>query len=137
MDGSRFDTLVSRLAEPGSRRRALGMLGVSALVAGGLELSSSNADAGRRGRRKKRKGKKKNGGDGTRLALGDICTPGRSTCAQGLECDSPTTRQNCNSTVEGIDAWCCVPPGGMCSQCECCGDNYCGGDGTCIPNPEG
>lgn len=130
MDGSRFDTLVSRLAEPGSRRRVLSALGISALVASGLELTSPQVEARRRRRRKK--GKK-----GSQLQLRERCTPGKSTCAQGLKCDSPTTRHTCSSTVEGVDTWCCVPPGGKCTECDCCGDYYCSGDGTCIPNPEG
>ncbi|MFN8663495.1 MAG: hypothetical protein U0075_16510 [Thermomicrobiales bacterium] len=136
MDGSRFDSLISRLTEPGSRRRALGVLGISALVAGGLEISSPDVEARRRRRKKHRKGNK-GGGGGTPLQLRDVCVPGQSTCASGLQCDSPTTRHTCSSTVEGVDAWCCVPPGGSCTECDCCGDFYCGGDGTCIPNPEG
>jgi hypothetical protein len=137
MDGSRFDSLVSHLAEPGSRRRALGVLGLSALLAGGLH-AGPDALAGRHGKHKQRKGKKgKKGGGGTTLNLRDLCTPGQSTCVQGLKCDSPTTRHTCDSTVDDIAAWCCVPPGGRCTECDCCGDNYCGGEGTCIPNPEG
>jgi hypothetical protein len=111
------------------------------LTASGLHVSLSDTEAGKRGRRKKWKGNKKNGGGnnggGTSLGLGEICTPGQSTCAQGLRCDSPTTRQNCNSTVEGIDAWCCVQTRGSCNECKCCGNFYCGGEGNCIPNPEG
>lgn len=135
MDGLRFDSLVERLAEAGSRRRVLAALGLSAVITGGLPGASSDADAGKRGHKKKRK-KGKKVQQGPALALGEICTPGKSTCVQGLKCDSPTTRQNCNSTVEGVDSWCCVPPNGQCSGCECCGDFYCGGDGVCIPNPE-
>ena len=130
MDGSRFDRLVGTLTEPGSRRRALGVLGLSALLAGGLQAATPAADARRR--RKRRKAKKRG-----KLQLRDICTPGKSTCASGLKCDSPTTRHTCSSTVEGVDAWCCVPPGGKCTECDCCGDNYCNGDGVCETNPEG
>jgi hypothetical protein len=145
MDGSLFDILVSRLTEPGSRRRALGVLGISAMLAGGLPASSIDTEAGR-GRHKKRKkshkgnkgNKGNNGGDGaTPLALRDICTPGKSTCETRLKCDSPTTRHSCSSTVDGVDAWCCVQPGDPCTECDCCGDYYCSGDGSCIPNPEG
>jgi hypothetical protein len=86
MDGSRFDTLVSRLTEAGSRRRVLGVLGITGLTASGLHLSLNDTEAGKRRRRRKRKGNKKNGGGnnggaGTSLALGEICTPGQSTCA--------------------------------------------------------
>jgi hypothetical protein len=145
MDDSRFDVLVSRLAEPGSRRRVLGVLGISTLAAVGLEDAALDAEAKRRRRRKRRKGKKnkkgKNqnprGSGGTPLKLREICTPGQSTCEGNLQCSSPTTRHSCSSTVEGVANWCCVPPGGMCTECDCCGDYYCGGDGTCIPNPEG
>ena len=140
MDGSRFDSLVSQLAEPGSRRRALGILGLSALLAGGLQAVPA-AGAGRR-HRKHRKGNKGNkggggGGGGTPLELRDTCTRGKSTCASGLRCDSPTTRHSCSSTVDGVDTWCCVPPGGSCTECDCCGDNYCNGEGVCVTNPEG
>jgi hypothetical protein len=135
MDGTRFDILVGQLAEPGSRRRALAVLGLSALLAGGLQAVPA-AEAGRR--RKHRRGKKGNkGGGGTPLQLRDICTSGTSTCASGLQCDSPTTRHSCSSTVDGVDAWCCVPPGGSCTECDCCGDNYCSGDGVCVTNSEG
>lgn len=134
MDGSRFDGLVYKLTEPGTRRRALGVLGLSALLATGLHAAAPGSEARRR-RKKGKKGKKGRGG--ARLQLRDICTPGKSTCASGLRCDSPTTRHTCSSTVEGVDAWCCVPPGGKCSECDCCGDNYCNGDGVCETNPEG
>jgi hypothetical protein len=141
MDGSRFDSLVGRLMEAGSRRRALGVLGVSALLAGGLQVATPETEARRRHKhRKGKKGKKGNkggGGGGPELQLRDICTPGQSTCASGLQCDSPTTRHTCSSTVEGVDAWCCVPPGGNCTECDCCGNNYCSGDGVCVTNPEG
>lgn len=135
MDGSRFDRLVGTLTAPGSRRRALGVLGLSALLAGGLQAATPEVEARRR--RKRRKGKKGKKGGGTPLELRDLCTPGKSTCASGLQCDSPTTRHTCSSTVEGVDAWCCVPPGGDCTECDCCGDNYCNGDGVCETNPEG
>ncbi|MDQ2654177.1 MAG: hypothetical protein M3Z20_14185 [Chloroflexota bacterium] len=142
MDGSRFDSLVGRLTAPGSRRRALRALGLSALFAGGLQAAAPETDARRRRKHGKgKKGKKGNkgnkGGGGTPLELRDICTPGKSTCDSGLRCDSPTTRHSCSSTVEGVDAWCCVPPGGKCTECDCCGDNYCNGDGVCETNPEG
>jgi hypothetical protein len=70
--------------------------------------------------------------------LSEICTPGRDTCSAGLQCSTPTTRHNCNSTVDGITTWCCVPPDGACTPglCTCCGDYCCSGDGRCIENPE-
>ncbi len=137
MDGSRFDSLVGRLTESSSRRRALGVLGLSALLAGGLQAAVPETDARRRRRKKGKKGGGGGGGGGTPLQLRDICTPGQSTCASGLKCDSPTTRHTCSSTVEGVDAWCCVPPDKPCTECDCCGDYYCSGDGVCVPNPEG
>ncbi|MCA9879749.1 MAG: hypothetical protein KC442_18275, partial [Thermomicrobiales bacterium] len=145
MDGSRFDRLAGRLAEPGSRRGVFSLLGVSALLAGGLVATDADArHRKRRQRRRKNKGNKGGGnngggnnGGGAQLALRATCTPGQSTCASGLRCDSPTTRHSCSSTIAGIDAWCCVPPGGPCTECDCCGDNYCNGDGVCVTNPEG
>jgi hypothetical protein len=137
MDGSRFDGLVYKLTEHGTRRRALGVLGLSALLAGGLHAAAPETEARRRRKRgKHKKGKGNKGGGGPLLQLRDICTPGQSTCASGLRCDSPTTRHTCSSTVEDVDAWCCVPPGGNCNECDCCGDNYCNGDGFCETNPE-
>ncbi|MFT4037200.1 MAG: hypothetical protein QM692_03390 [Thermomicrobiales bacterium] len=142
MDGTQFDDLVSRLAASGTRRRLVGALGLSALVVGGLHATSGDSEAGR-GKKKKKKRKNKNKNQQTTpptgpvLALGSTCSPGVSTCASGLACDTPTTRHSCSSTVEDVTTWCCVPPGGACKGCECCGDNYCGGDGKCIENPEG
>ncbi len=81
------------------------------------------------------------GGGGDTLGLFEICEPGVDTCEAGLRCDSPTTRHTCSSTVEGVEAWCCVPPGGACTECDCCGNYYCAYDDdnnpTCQPNPEG
>lgn len=136
MEGSRFDSLVGRLTEPGSRRSALGALGLLALLAGGLHAAAPEAEARRRHKHGKHGKKGKKGGGGPTLQLRDICTPGKSTCASGLRCDSPTTRHTCSSTVEGVDDWCCVPPGGDCTECDCCGNNYCNGDGVCETNPE-
>jgi len=142
MNGPRFDHLVSGIAAPSTRRRVLGVLGISAFLAGGLQASSHDTEAGRRRRKKNKKGNKgKGGGGGTLLGLRDICTPGTSTCEQGLRCDSPTTHHSCSSTVEDVNAWCCVPPGGSCTECDCCGDYYCGsnanGDLACISNMKG
>jgi hypothetical protein len=82
------------------------------------------------------------GGGGNALPLRTTCTPGTDTCAAGLQCDRPTDRHTCSSTVAGISDWCCIPPGGACSdECGCCGDFYCHFDnnnqGRCICNPEG
>jgi len=81
-------------------------------------------------------------GGGPKKNLGELCNPQSDVCRGDLQCAPPTTRHTCSSTVEGVDAWCCVPPGGRCSECDCCGDYYCDfGDanpnGACIPNPEG
>lgn len=142
MDGTQFDDLVSRLAASGTRRRLVGALGLSALVAGGLHATSGDSEAGKKKKRKKRNKNKQTtppptGGGGTPLALRATCTPGVSTCQGDLQCDSPTTRHSCSSTVEDVTTWCCVPPGGACTECDCCGDNYCSGEGKCITNPEG
>jgi hypothetical protein len=140
MDDSRFDLLIRHLTEAGSRRRMMGVLGLSALIAGGLETATLEADARRKRRRRRRRRKGGKGGKkagGSKMQLRELCTPGKSTCASGLQCDSPTTRHSCSSTVDGINAWCCVPPGGRCTECDCCGDNYCNGDGVCETNPEG
>ena len=140
MESSRFDDLVRQLTVSGTRRRALEALGLSALLAGGLHAAPLETEARRRRKHKKgkhKKGKGNKGGSGPTLQLRQLCTPGKSTCASGLQCDSPTTRHTCSSTVEGVDNWCCVPPGGRCTECDCCGDNYCNGDGVCVTNPEG
>ena len=106
-------------------------------------------DEGQARKRGKKKGGKGKGGKGTGSGTGttgsvrtlrEICTPGHDTCSQGLQCGAPTTRHTCSSTVEGVEAWCCVPPGGQCSECDCCGNYYCSYDdnnvGHCVPNPE-
>jgi hypothetical protein len=111
---------------------------------GGLSLLASPTTARRRkkhkgGRRGKGGGGGGGGGGGT-LGLGEICEPGGAeTCQSGLKCDSPTTQHQCSSTVEDIDTWCCVPPGGPCTECECCGNYKCdfgdaNPDGACILN---
>jgi hypothetical protein len=131
MDNHRIDQLSKVLAAGATRRTALG-----AFAALGLAGASGRTIEAKH--KHKHKHKKGNGG----LGLGEICTKGKDTCEKGLKCDSPTTRHTCSGTVEGIDTWCCVPPGGKCSECDCCGDFYCDfGDanpeGACIPNPEG
>lgn len=75
------------------------------------------------------------------MFLREICIPGLDVCASPYQCDAPTTRHTCSGTVAGVTAWCCVPPGGFCTECDCCGDFYCEFDdnnvATCQPNPEG
>jgi hypothetical protein len=127
MDSSRFDRLSKVLACGGTRRSALGTLAATALGISAPLLAGHEADAKRKKKHHKKKGK----------PLGAICTPGKDKCKKGLKCDSPTTRHTCDSTVDDIDTWCCVPPGGKCTECDCCGDFYCGNDSTCVPNPEG
>lgn len=141
MERSRFDSLVTSVAQSRSRRDTLRLFGL-AIIGGAGVLATDDAEA----RRKHRRGKKnKKGGSQTPppppgLALRSICTPGQSVCASGLKCDVPTTRHTCSSTVEDVDAWCCVPPGGKCTECDCCGNFYCKFDDnnnpTCQPNPE-
>ncbi|MCA9879659.1 MAG: hypothetical protein KC442_17825 [Thermomicrobiales bacterium] len=138
MDASRFDHVVSRLAQAENRRRALGVFGASALLASGLHGDDDDAVAGRKKRKKrKNKNKKKKKDQGGTLRLRELCTRGKDSCVAGLRCDSPTTRNSCSSTVDGVNTWCCVPPGGKCTECDCCGNNYCNGDGVCVTNPEG
>jgi hypothetical protein len=134
MDANSFDQITSRFATTRSRRGALRML-VVALSGGELLALRHDAEARRKRRKKKQRGK----GETKRLRQG--CTPGRDRCSDGLQCDTPTTRHTCSSTVQGVSTWCCVPPGGSCTECDCCGDYYCAFDDnnnpTCQPNPEG
>jgi hypothetical protein len=78
---------------------------------------------------------------GTGKGLGQICNPATDVCRSPYQCDQPTTRHTCSDTVAGISTWCCAPPGGSCTECDCCGDYYCQLDnhnqGVCVPNPEG
>jgi hypothetical protein len=146
MDTTRFDTLTSSLAATSTRRGALRFLAATAFGLSSLAvLGGEESVARRRGGKKKKGGRGKGGRGGSRGAsksLGQICSPGRDTCAAGLQCSSPTTRHSCSSTVEGIANLCCLPPGSVCStECDCCGDYYCSYDnnnvGHCEPNPEG
>lgn len=144
MDTTRFDAITSRLAWAQSRRGALRVLGLAVLGGGGLGLLAQHDGEARRKKKKKNRKNQKGGGGGTPVpgkALRELCTPGVDTCAAGLQCDAPTTRNSCSSTVEGVDAWCCVPPGGRCTECDCCGNFYCGTNDQnipiCKPNPEG
>jgi hypothetical protein len=136
MEWHQFDALAARIAWGGTRREVLQRLGLAALGIGSLSLVGSAADA-----RRRKKHKKRRGDGGGNLGLFAICDPANDACQAGLKCDSPTTRHTCSSTVEGVDTWCCVPPGGRCTECECCGDYYCdfgdaNPDGACIRNPE-
>ena len=78
---------------------------------------------------------------GTSKGLREVCTPGVDICAAPWQCSAPTTRHTCSGTVFGVSTWCCVPPGGSCTECDCCGNYYCAYDDnnipTCQPNPEG
>jgi hypothetical protein len=134
METRQFDHLVSGLAETGTRRGMLRFLAAAVGTAAAVPLLAESGEA----RRKRRRKKKAVAGGGK--ALREICTPGQTTCAKGLQCGAPTTRHTCSSTVEGVESWCCVPPGGRCSECDCCGDYYCEYDDnntpTCQPNPE-
>ena len=132
MEDLRFDRAISRLAHIGTRRGMMRFLAAAVGAGVSAPLLAEHGEA-------RRRRKKKKGGAGG-LGLRQICTSGQSTCAKGLRCDEPTTRQTCSSTVQGIDAWCCVPPGGRCTECDCCGDYYCEFDDnnnpTCQPNRE-
>ena len=139
MDTTRFDEIASRLARAQNRRGVLRVLGLAVLGGSGLGLLDQHVGEARR------RGKKKNGRKGGTTvpgkALRELCTPGVDTCAAGLQCNAPTTRNSCSGTVEGVDTWCCVPPGGRCTECDCCGNFYCGSNdqnsSICVPNPEG
>jgi hypothetical protein len=127
VDSSRFDQLSKVLGSGVTRRIALGALAATALGGTAPLLATREAAA------KKRKKK----GLGLRKRCG-----GKSKCKKGLKCGSPTTRHTCDSQTQGVDSWCCIPPGGKCSgECDCCGNNYCSFDnnnqGHCVTNPEG
>lgn len=113
MDANRFDRLTRTFTLTRSLPRR-GLLGVAALALPGL---AAPVAAGKKGLRKR-------------------CS-GKNSCKGSLTCGKPTTRHTCSSTVDGVKKWCCVKPGGKCSECDCCGNYYCGGEGACIPNPEG
>jgi hypothetical protein len=146
MDSTHFDALARALSGvngEGRSRRALLTIAGSGLIAG---LAPALAAEAKKRKKHKRHKKHKRGGGGGDLGLRELCDPAATTpagkCQSGLECDTPTTRHTCSSTVEGVDTWCCVPPGGKCTECDCCGDYYCdfgdaNPDGACIPNPEG
>lgn len=140
MDAEWFEMLVWRMAQSATRRAALGRLGAASLGIGGMTVLGGTATARRHKKHKRGTGGKGGGGGGTgggSLGLGEICEPGSKSCQSGLRCDAPTTQHQCSSTVDGIDAWCCVPPGGPCTGCECCGELECAGDGTCRRNRSG
>jgi hypothetical protein len=153
MEHQRFDRLTTAFASS-TRREALRLFGIAAFGAAALPLLGGEPAEARR--RKKHKHNGGGGGGGTGggggnggggggggggKGLQEICDPNTDTCASGLRCDTPTTRHTCSSTVEGVDTWCCVPPGGSCTECDCCGDFYCEFDDNnephCRPNPEG
>ena len=136
MDVARFDHLTSAFAEVSTRRGAVRILAAALGLSGLAVMRPDETGAKRKGNRKENKHR-----GGATKGLRESCTPGQNTCKAGLKCDAPTTRHTCSSTVDGINAWCCVPPGGSCTECDCCGDYYCAFDDnnntTCVPNPEG
>jgi len=139
METTRFDAITSELAATHSRRGALRFLAAAAVGLGSVAVLGHEESAARRRRGGKHGGK---GSHSTRKSARQICTPGKDTCSAGLQCDAPTTRHSCSSTVEGIAAWCCLPPKAVChTECDCCGNYYCSYDDTnvghCEPNPEG
>lgn len=147
MDSQRFDAFTSIFSQPHSRRRTVRLVTASLLGASGLGVLARGESTARR-RKKGGKGGKSGGkgtgggtGGGPKKDLSEICDPEVDVCRGQLQCGAPTTRHTCSSTVEGIEAWCCVPPGGACSECDCCGNFYCTYDDdnnpTCQPNPEG
>jgi hypothetical protein len=154
MESKHFDQFVRRFAEAGTRRGVLRFLVAATLGLGSpTALRQDDPEArgkrrhkhghGHRHRRKKRRGGRGNGGSTIvpTKGLREICTPGVDTCGGALQCATPTTRHTCSDTVAGVNTWCCVPPGGSCTECDCCGDFYCEFDANnqphCVPNPEG
>lgn len=137
MDNTTFDRLTSHFAAAGTRRGVLRYFAATALGVGSLAALHPGETVARR-KHKKHKG---TGGSGSSKGLRAICTPGQDTCSNGLQCSTPTTRHTCSSTVQGVSNWCCVPQGGSCGECDCCGDYYCEFDDNnqphCVPNPEG
>jgi hypothetical protein len=146
MDDQQFDRFAQIVAATQTRRGALRLVLAAAVGAVVPVVATTEVEAGG-GRKKKKKGNRNKGGDsdggtsGPEKSLRESCTPGTDTCSGGLQCDTPTTRHTCSSTVAGVSKWCCVPQGGSCSECDCCGDNYCEFDNNnkphCVPNPEG
>lgn len=133
MDPTRFDSFTRALTQLRStaatpRRAALKLLARGAL--GAILVRTRSAEVVANRKKKKKKG----------LKLRALCTLGKSTCGKGLKCGQPTTRHTCDSTTPDTSDWCCVPPGGSCTECDCCGDFYCEPDDNnqfrCVPNPE-
>jgi hypothetical protein len=165
MDGSRFDRLARIAGEAHSRRDALRLALAGAIGGGALVALDADAKKHRCKAKKGKKrcngvcisiiDDPNNCGDcgfacddgqtcvggacfggGGGLPIETPCDPATDVCEAGLACDSPTTRHTCSSTVEGIDNWCCLPPGAACdTECDCCGNNFCDG-GRCKCNPE-
>jgi hypothetical protein len=147
MNSRHFDTIVQSL-ELSSRRAVFTALarGALGMLLAGAASGAVSAGGGRRNKKKKKNKENDQTGSpppsaGPSKGLRETCVPGQDTCSAGLQCSTPTTRHTCSSTVQGVSAWCCVPPGGSCTECDCCGDNYCEFDDNnrprCVPNPEG
>jgi hypothetical protein len=132
MDPTQFDALARALTRLQShvttpRRAALKLLGGGAFGLALVQQVETDIAAIRKKRKK-------------RLKLKALCTPGKDRCQKGLKCDSPTNRPTCSGSVPDDSNWCCVPPGGSCTECDCCGNYSCVLDDTneshCVPNPE-
>ena len=139
MDAQRFDAIAKALTSETSRRRTLG-----GLLGGTLGLLGWLAREDVAVGKKKKKQQSPESPAETPLAVKgprETCTPGQDQCSAGLQCSTPTTRHSCASSIPRSGAWCCVPPGGRCTECDCCGDYYCSYDNntvpSCVPNPEG
>ena len=141
MDSKKFDRVTTRVATAGSRRGAMRVLAATAFGVAGLVVGHHDETAARHKKHKKHKKPNHTAPAPAPKGLKQTCTPGIDTCSSGLQCGTPTTRHTCSSTVLGVSDWCCVPPGGSCTECDCCGDYYCEFDDNnqphCVSNPEG
>jgi hypothetical protein len=136
MERKHFDRVTRHIATAGSRRGAVRALAATAVGLAALVGGHQDATEARHQHKKHKRGTSP-----APKGLKEVCTPGVDTCSAGLRCDTPTTRHTCSSRVQGVSDWCCVPPGGSCTECDCCGDFYCEFDDDnqphCVANPEG
>src|SRR5687768_10171670 len=120
MDAKRFDALARALTSETTRRRTLGgLLGGTLGLLGWLGREDVGSAKKTKGKKKKKKQQTISPVAAPLVAKGlrEVCTPGQDQCSAGLQCNPPTTRHSCASSIPRTGAWCCVPPGGRCTEC--------------------